>query len=123
MNNALATVQLTDWHTRWNAASHVTACTECEGAGWVHAHRRPTVNDPYPENPCECGLGEHLPECGVCGFTQPVAGYDCIVCDTVASLIDADLRRLDVDEFSAAMRVAVEKALAENAVAVRGIAA
>lgn len=102
---------------RWNYASHVTACSSCEGTGTVHAHRRPTVNDPYPESPCECGLGEHTPECEVCGFTQVIEGYDCFVCETVDSLFGGDLRKLDVDEFAAAFRVAVEKALAAQAVA------
>lgn len=102
---------------KWNYRSAVTACDACGGAGVVHAHRRPTVSDPYPESPCECGIGEHQPECEVCGFTQVVAGYDCFVCDTVASLFDADLRKLDVDEFSAAVSIAVEKALRAQAVA------
>lgn len=101
----------------WNHRSGVYACSECGGAGAVHAHRRPTINDPYPEKPCDCGLGEHLPECEVCGFTQEMDGYDCFVCDTVGSLTDADLRKLDVDEFTAAVRVAVEKALRAQAVA------
>lgn len=102
---------------KWNYRSAVTACNACEGAGVVHAHRRPTVSDPYPESPCECGIGEHQPECEVCGFTQYVPGFDCIVCETVACLFPADLRQLDVDAFAAAMRVAVEAALAADRIA------
>jgi len=88
---------------RWNDTSHVATCPECEGTGKVAAHRRPTINDPYPENPCACGLGEHEPECLVCGYTLPVAGFDCLACDTVASLPQSALARFDVATFAAAL--------------------
>lgn len=102
---------------RWNHASAVTSCALCEGTGKVHAHRRATVDDPYPEQDCECGQGEHEPCCAVCGFTLEVDGYDCLVCETVDSLGPKALRRLDADEFAAAVRVAQEKALRAQAVA------
>lgn len=79
----------------WHHASGVTACPDCGGFGVVAAPRRPTTDDPYPEEPCDCGRGEHLPECPVCGFAQEVAGYDCLACDTVASLADADIIACD----------------------------
>lgn len=94
----------------WNRFSHVTTCPDCLGAGVVHAYRRPTVNDPYPETPCECGLGEHLPECEVCGYNLEVAGYDCLACDTVASLDASALKHFDADAFAAAIKVALAKA-------------
>lgn len=89
----------------WNRFSHVTACPDCLGAGVVHAYplsiRRAI---------CECGLGEHLPECQVCGYNLEVAGYDCLACDTVASLDASALKYFDADAFAAAIKVALAKA-------------
>ena len=70
----------------WNYRSGVASCHICDGAGVVHAARRATIDDPYPETDCECGIGEHLPECEVCGFTIEVPGYDCLACQTVADI-------------------------------------
>ena len=70
----------------WNYHSAVTACEECNGHGVVRAYRTPTVNDPYPENPCPNCEGEHEPACTVCGSTIEATGYDCIVCQMVADL-------------------------------------
>ena len=97
----------------WNYNSHVTACETCGGAGYVDAHRQPTIDDPYPQHDCECGIGEHEPECAVCGFDQIIAGYDCIVCDTAATLREHDLRRFDTADFSAAWDRAADLALAQ----------
>jgi DnaJ-class molecular chaperone len=93
--------------TAWNYHSNVTACPDCEGSGYVHSHRRATIDDPYPENRCECGLGEHNPECAVCGFNQVVAGYDCLACDTVAALTDSDFADFAPGAFAEAVKVAV----------------
>lgn len=97
----------------WNHFSHVTCCTECNGAGVVAANRRATINDPYPESPCECGMGPHEPECVVCGYDLQVAGYDCLACDTVAALTASELARFDADGFAKAVKLAAELALAE----------
>lgn len=94
----------------WNYRSAVTSCKTCEGTGTVYAIRRPTVNDPYPEDPCPHGCKEHEPECEVCGYTQETIGYDCLACDTIASLVDRDLARFDPEAFHKAIIIAVEKA-------------
>lgn len=93
----------------WNQNSVVKVCDECEGAGVVAStHRRPTIDDPYPEIPCEYGCSEHLPECAVCGFDQEIDGYDCLACATVESLYDKDFAVFDADKFAAAIKVAME---------------
>ena len=92
---------------KWNYQSGVYVCDLCEGQGVVHSFRQATINDPYPETPCDCGLGEHEPECPVCGFGQQISGYDCVACDTIDSLTDADFANLDADAFAAAVKVAV----------------
>jgi hypothetical protein len=83
----------------WNHNSHVSACPECEGSGVVAADRRATIDDPYPEKPCDCGRGEHEPECPVCGFTHVLPGYDCLVCETVAVLPDEMLSTMGKVDF------------------------
>lgn len=100
---------------KWNNKSWVRSCPECNGAGVVASRRIPTINDPYPERTCDCGLGEHIAECEVCGFTQDIPGYDCLACETIAALHRADLERLDVAEFAKALTVARQLALAEYA--------
>ena len=98
----------------WNYRSHVKCCTECEGTGWVRAVRRATIDDPYPESPCDNCSGEHEPECEVCGYDLPVEGYDCLACETVAALNESDLRKFDPAAFADAVAVAVGKALADS---------
>lgn len=98
-----------------NHNSHVTACTDCGGTGEVSSHRQPTTGDPYPSNPCECGLGDHDPECAVCGFGQIIPGYDCLVCETVISLFPADLTKFDPIAFAAALILAKDAAMADFA--------
>lgn len=95
----------------WNYHSNVTVCSECDGAGRVHATRRATIDDPYPESPCQSCEGPHDPECSVCGFNQQVHGYDCLACDTVASLYESELRAFNADDFAAALKQAVGKAI------------
>ena len=99
----------------WNYHSHATACSICGGAGVVDAYRQPTIDDPYPQEGCECGQGEHEPECAVCGFDQIIPGYDCLVCDTVASLHERDLLHFTVASFAAAWERAQTAALADFA--------
>jgi len=97
----------------WNWASHVTVCDTCEGQGRIHATRRATINDPYPEDDCPDCDGEHEPACEVCGYNLPVKGYDCLACDTVASLYESQLKAFDVGPFAEALAVARDLALAE----------
>jgi len=98
----------------WNHLSEVTACTQCEGHGAIASHHQPSTWDPYPSEPCDACDGEpHDPECEVCGFDQVVPGYNCLVCDTIASMFPADLAKLDVAKFAAAMAVARDAALAD----------
>ena len=99
----------------WNYSSGVASCPECDGQGVVPAHRPRTVNDPYPEDRCEaCDGEERAPECPVCGFDQVVIGYDCLACDTAASMYASDLAAFDADKFAAALKVAVGLALADE---------
>lgn len=80
----------------WDTHSGVTTCPFCEGTGTVRAARAATIADPYPEDPCECGRGEHLPSCDVCGFMLEVPGFDCLACATVGELREAALRVEDL---------------------------
>ena len=99
---------------RWNKNSGVMpACQECEGAGYVPAARRPSIHDPYPENPCDCGLGPHDPMCEVCGCTIEVAGFDCIACDTVANLANGQVDERTITEITAAIVRAAQAARGE----------
>lgn len=92
---------------KWNLASAVSCCPDCEGTGWVPATRRPTIDDPYPERRCDCGA-EGGPECPVCGYTQVHQGYDCLACETVAALTDDEVGRFDADAFAAAVKEALK---------------
>ena len=96
----------------WNYHSHVTACTTCNGHGAVASQRPRTVSDPYPEDRCtDCDGEPHEPECEVCGYNLPVAGFDCLACDTVANLNAGELANFDADKFAAAVKSAVGAAL------------
>lgn len=97
----------------WNKYSEVVVCPDCEGTGFVPAYRQSTVNDPYPERPCDCGMGEHEPECSVCGFNQVVRGYDCYACQTIDGLCRDELAAFDADAFARAVKVAMEAARAD----------
>lgn len=97
----------------WNKRSGVTACDTCDGAGRIASFRRPSVNDPYPEQPCPDCVGEHAAECPVCGFGQVVKGYDCLACDTVAAMFPSEMAAFDADKFAAALNVAIAAALRE----------
>ena len=99
----------------WNYRSHVHVCDLCEGAGVVWSSHKATINDPYPEQPCECGLGEHEPECPVCGFQIVVPGYDCLACDTVNDIPDAMLTPDTASKLSDAIARAIEAAAADIA--------
>lgn len=101
----------------WNYYGEVKVCRTCDGAGLIPSFRRATVDDPYPESPCpDCDGEPHEPECEVCGFHLPIAGYDCFVCDTVSGLYAADAKAIlrDFDQFTSALRVALELDAAEE---------
>lgn len=97
----------------WNYFSGVTCCETCEGDGMVASLRRPTVDDPYPEQVCPDCDGPHPEECPVCGFNQSISGYDCLACETAAAMFPDSLADFDVDAFAAALKVAVGLALAD----------
>lgn len=101
--------------TAWNYRSAVHVCPDCSGTGKVRAFRRATVNDPYPETDCDCGLGEHEPECPVCGFDQVVPGIDCLACETIALLHDKDFARFDPAKFAESIGHAVAARSVEEA--------
>lgn len=85
----------------WNYYSVVSACNTCEGVGRIASHRRPTINDPYPDTTCpDCDGAVRLPECEVCGYGLEVSGYDCLACDTIASLTDKDFAKLNDAELA-----------------------
>ena len=91
----------------WNYASHVKFCPDCEGTGTIAAHRRATINDPFPETDCDCGLGEHEPECEVCGFNTEVDGYDCFACDIVGYLTTEAFFKVDPQNLAYAVKAAL----------------
>lgn len=93
----------------WNWDSEVRVCGTCDGMGVVPSHRRPSVDDPYPEDPCPDCDGEHLPECQVCGFEHEVKGYDCFVCDMVAALSDGEFSAIRDDDLIAAIARAMDE--------------
>ena len=88
----------------WDYYSGVHSCATCDGTGVIEAARRPTVDDPSPENPCPDCDGLEA-ECKVCGSTLEVAGYDCIVCQSVAELPKDAL--LAADAIISALRTAM----------------
>ena len=101
----------------WNSKSWVRpVCDTCEGQGMVHSYRRATVDDPYPESPCPDCDGPSEPECEVCGYDLEVDGFDCLACETAASLGPKALTAFDADAFVAALRVAIGKARQEKGV-------
>ena len=88
----------------WNWNSEVRVCATCDGLGRIHDARvRPSTWNPYPERTCPDCEGEHPPECDVCGFSQSVAGYDCLACETIAALSGDDFAKLNDAAFSAAI--------------------
>ena len=98
----------------WDYHSGVHSCATCDGTGVVEAARRPTVDDPYPENPCpDCDGLEAA--CDVCGSTIEVKGYDCLICALVNDLPADALGR--GDEVANAIKSAMGARLAAEQVA------
>lgn len=98
----------------WYKRSGIVPCETCEGHG--SRANRPWLNngdpDCWPVDCPDCEAQGHF-ACDVCGFDQQTAGYDCLSCDTVQSLTDADLLALDVPAFAAAFARAVAIARAD----------
>lgn len=95
----------------WDYHSGVHCCATCNGLGTVPAHRRATVDDPYPENNCpDCDGDYHEAECDVCGSMLEVTGYDCLICATVAEIPASALT--EQDALAAALKAAMQARLA-----------
>jgi len=94
---------------KWNHASGVIPCTLCEGRGTVWNGKGLGGNDPESwDIDCpDCEGHGHEP-CKVCGFDMVVAGYDCLVCDTVYALTDKDLSLVDPVAFTVAFAKALK---------------
>lgn len=91
----------------WDHDSHVTCCDTCDGTGLVHASRRATIDDPYPEQPCEDCAGPAPAECAVCGYDVVHAGYDCLACYVVGELSESDAEHFGVQTFALALQQAL----------------
>jgi DnaJ-class molecular chaperone len=92
----------------WNADSGVLTCSSCDGAGAVWNGRGKGGNDPDSWSvPCPAchGAGKHA--CAVCGFAVEVAGYDCLVCDTVNGIADAEAGDIVVNDFAECLARAI----------------
>ena len=93
----------------WDYHSGVYSCATCNGLGAIASHRRPTVDDPYPESPCPDCDGEHEAACDVCGSTIEAKGYDCLICALVNDLPADALGR--GDEVAIAIKAAMDARL------------
>ena len=78
---------LTNPENKWNYHSAVTPCPPCDGKG--AAPNRPWLSNGDPDcwdvecEACE-GVGHHA--CAVCGFDHSIPGYDCLICEAVATI-------------------------------------
>jgi hypothetical protein len=73
---------------KWNFFSAVTECPDCEGHGWVWDGKG-TGHGNDPDSgvvECDACKATGILDCEVCGLTTPVAGFDCIACETVSNL-------------------------------------
>lgn len=91
----------------WNYYSEVRCCETCNGIGLIPSSCRPTVDDPYPEQPCPDCEGAAVPECEVCGFTQQINGFDCLACETAYNMSDREAAAFDVKAFAEALAQAL----------------
>ncbi len=105
-------MQITKSITRpWNYFSGVFDCGECEGHGYI-SRGGMGGNDPssYSLTCQDCsGVGHHA--CTVCGFDVPVAGYDCIVCETAYNLTPAQMSDINPADIADAFAQAFNAAL------------
>lgn len=98
----------------WFRQSGVTDCQTCEGRGYFE--KRPWLHVSDPDNwAVDCadcaGVGHFA--CQTCGFSTPITGYDCFVCDEVCSLSADALRDIDPAELAAAFVKSVAAARAD----------
>jgi hypothetical protein len=88
---------------KWHSKSGVTRCDECDGQGAVWNGRGRGGCDPDSwDIECEACEGNGFHPCAVCGFDMDMAGYDCLACETVASIASKDLPHIDAATFTAA---------------------
>ena len=70
-------------------------CNECDGHGRVWDGKGKGGNDPDSGDvECPDCEGEGTWPCDICGCEVAVAGYDCVVCDTLYNLTDLDAKQL-----------------------------
>lgn len=95
----------------WYRNAGVLDCDECDGQGFFDHEPWRHANDPDRYDvPCkECDETGLIP-CATCGYETRINAVDCLACDTVHMLTDAELRALDVDAFVKAFRASVEAA-------------
>lgn len=98
----------------WCRQSGVGHCETCDDTGIVASHRRPTIDDPYPEAPCDDCDGDDT-SCKVCGNPVYVSGFDCLACDTVLNLSGDQLDTETAEELGKAITAAIEAAAAHRA--------
>lgn len=98
----------------WCRQSGVSHCETCDDTGVVASHRRPTMDDPYPEEPCDNCDGDDT-SCKVCGNTVYVSGFDCLACDTVLNLSSDQLDTDTALELGKAITAAITAAAAHRA--------
>lgn len=101
---------------KWYRESGVIKCDTCDGRGSIWNGRGLGGNDPDSwDIACEdCDGAGHF-ACQTCGFATPVAGYDCLVCDTVYSLGQEDRASVTPEQLAAAFSACLGAAQVEDA--------
>lgn len=112
---------LTEQLNVWYKKSGVGHCSTCDGIGYVASQRPATINDPYPEAPCD-NCSDEDTACAVCGNTVHIGGFDCLVCDMVLEIPDHQLDEDTALELGKAL-VAAVKAAAKHKASIRRLAA
>lgn len=108
MNAVTTIIAPLEARNAWYLKSGIISCDRCEGQGSFWNGRGMGGNDPDSWSiDCEdCdGLGHHA--CGVCGFDVPVTGVDCLACDLVREMDDAQLTDEVADKLAAAVKASV----------------
>jgi hypothetical protein len=98
----------------WSLRSGVSHCSTCDDTGMVASHRRPTIDDPYPEIECDDCSAEDT-ACKVCGNPVYVSGFDCLACDTVINLSGDQLDAETAEELGKAITAAINVAFRHRA--------
>lgn len=97
----------------WYRNAGVIECRECDGVGTIDKTPHLHGNDPDRwEADCEDCEGQGHFACATCGFSTPVAGFDCLVCSTTYELNPAELAAIDpaalAEAFGHALKAARE---------------